>query len=88
MTGRCQQWTHIDCYGLKELPQEGKDWLCEACKLASEDQTCYVCCKTGGMMKQGVCARWVHPICVMFTNELTVDNDMRACNLDKLDPER
>ena len=39
-------------------------------------------------MKQGVCARWVHPICVMFTNELTVDNDMRACNLDKLDPER
>ena len=39
-------------------------------------------------MKLSVCHRWVHPICVMFTCELTVDDNMRACNLDALNPER
>ena len=39
-------------------------------------------------MKLSVCKKWVHPICVMFTSELTVNNDMRACNLEALDPDR
>ena len=40
------------------------------------------------MMKRSTCGQWVHPICVSFTNELTVNNEMRACNLNDLNPDR
>ena len=57
--------------------------------LLIERPTCVLCFKKKGLMKRGVFGDWVHPICVLFTPELTVNaSDGRANNLDSLHPER
>jgi hypothetical protein len=40
------------------------------------------------MLKRSVCGQWTHPICVLFTVELTVDGAARADNLGDMDPDR
>lgn len=52
---------------------------------------CVLCFKTAGSLKRiaGKSRGWAHPICVLFTNELTLDSDTcRANNIKALHPDR
>lgn len=84
--GECQEWVHVACYGLRSIPEGA--FICEACELPEAHKTCVICKKSDGLMKKSVCGKFVHPCCVLFTNELTVDDDMRVNNLDEIDSER
>lgn len=33
---------------------------------------CGLCYRAGGLMKRGTCGTWTHPVCVLFTPELTI----------------
>jgi hypothetical protein len=39
-------------------------------------------------MKKSTCGHFIHPMCVLFTPELTLDENGRANNIVKLDKER
>ena len=50
---------------------------------------CGLCFKADGLMKRSTCGVWTHPVCVLFTCELTLDdNSGRANNLHSLDKAR
>ena len=83
--GQCGEWVHIECYGLS-CPPSGL-WMCEGCADKSTKR-CYICSKSGGMLRRSTCGHWTHPICVMFTSELTVNDDQRPDNLACIDTER
>eukprot|EP01041_Mallomonas_annulata_P002758 gene2759-5436_t len=97
--GPCGLCVHQDCYGLECIPDG--DFYCEGCEERRQhchngatevDMTmatvCVLCQQADGMMKRSTCRQWVHPICVSYTAELTVDRRMRANNLQDLDRER
>jgi hypothetical protein len=57
--------------------------------MEQDDFKCYLCQQLGGLMRLASCGRLVHPCCVLYCSELTVDEvSMRANNLNRLDPER
>lgn len=91
-SGPCKSYVHCACYGLGALGREDR-FECEGCwsaRMSSTRECCVLCKSPGGLLRmshQG--DAWVHPICVLFTPELTVDDDsLRANNLNKLDPDR
>lgn len=56
--------------------------------MSSMARRCVLCRRAGGLMKRSACNQWTHPLCVMFTPELTVDANMRANNLAAVDAYR
>lgn len=75
----------MECYGLAEIPSA--DFYCESCLAVDEaaaSTKCILCFSRLGIMRRSTCGQWVHPICVLFTPELIVDDNMRACNLNHL----
>jgi hypothetical protein len=90
--GPCGSYVHCACYGLgAALPDDRFE--CEGCwssRMTSTKECCSLCKSNGGLLRLSQQENaWVHPICVLFTPELTVDDrSLRANNLDKLDPDR
>jgi hypothetical protein len=85
--GACKGASHIECYGLSTVPTN--NFYCEGCLDCATDKTCVLCRVSGGLLRLSTCGSWTHPVCVLFTSELTVDEtSMRANNLNKLDRER
>jgi hypothetical protein len=79
--GLCGACVHLSCYGLDAVP-EG-DFYCESCRVVRRGgkPTCALCFRPGGLMRRSVCKqRWFHPVCVLFTPELTLDDSSRRLN--------
>lgn len=102
--GRCGQSVHLSCFGLKEVPT-GKFYCdgCSYDNLRSEyviqRSRCYLCNRSEGFLckiiehknnpKLKPSDQFVHLICVLFINELTLDPDsLKPNNLLHLDKER
>ena len=85
--GKCNSAVHIQCYGLNQVPVS--KFVCEGCRANDISAICVLCQNNGGLMRRSECGRWVHPVCVLFTGELTVgEQSMRANNLSSLNRER
>jgi hypothetical protein len=51
--------------------------------------SCALCFQAGSLMKRSSCGRWTHPVCVLFTPELTVNEvTHRPDNISALSVER
>lgn len=89
--GPCGCFTHLTCYGMKQVPS-ADNFYCDSCAYVLETQKvlrCTLCRQSGGMLRRSPDRRWVHPICVLFTPELTTDpKTMLVTDLSALDPER
>eukprot|EP01040_Poterioochromonas_malhamensis_P012069 gene12069-13191_t len=101
--GSCKQCFHPDCYGIEEdedkeeeFDEESKERniiTCEYCQYQQKNKfapkrSCVLCFQSSGLLKLSTCKQWFHPICVLFTAELTLTDDGRANNLSRLNPER
>lgn len=85
--GHCNTAVHIQCYGLDDVPPSR--FFCEGCSAQDVVVKCILCLKSGGLFRKSECGQWVHPVCVLFTGELTVgERSMRANNLSSLKRER
>jgi hypothetical protein len=99
----CKLFTHLSCYGLE--PQHfssSSSFSCDSCKYLNEvgrsrprpPLVCHLCSQETGMMRRGGRERekgqWVHPLCVLYTPELTLDADhsMLPTDLSCLDRDR
>ena len=93
----CNLAFHQQCYGVKHVPPD--DFYCEICqhfetrknsfKTSPERLKRNAChlCPTGWLpLQKSVSGKWVHPQCVMFTNETFFENDRP--NIRSLDPAR
>jgi hypothetical protein len=89
--GFCSSLVHKNCFGLKYLSSLNPLFVCDGCKCTKNQgnlQTCSLCCSKGGLMKKSIDGRFQHIICVIFCNELTVDENMCPNNLNDLNPDR
>lgn len=101
--GSCKQCFHPDCYGIgedddkeeefDEDSKQGNIITCEYCQYQQKNKfapkrSCVLCFQSSGLLKLSTCKQWFHPICVLFTAELTLTDDGRANNLSRLNPER
>lgn len=94
-SGGCGCLVHISCYGFFASPR--LPWSCESCrfkaaKVAAVPPKCELCkCSTGMLRRAEGCDshKWAHPICVIFTPELTLDTtSMRPNNLGMINCDR
>ena len=92
----CNNAVHQSCYGLKQVPEN--EFYCEPCELRLNTKSadgifpkCVLCFKRGGLLKRCLNNEWVHQICVLFTSELHLDDnmcfdgDLRLLNKDRHD---
>lgn len=86
----CNQFVHVSCYGLQLSPKL-REFQCDMC-LLSVSPKCQLCFREGGILRKVISSRgtWVHPLCVLYTPELTlnVDHQMRPNDISCLDPDR
>lgn len=103
--GLCGSCIHLSCYGLLSDGVPEGDFFCESCaELQSgadrgkktekkhhnyRKPTCGLCFRAGGLMKRSTCGMWTHPVCVLFTPELTVcPREHRPDNVASLSKDR
>lgn len=68
----CKVSVHKQCYGAQGSPQK---WKCSPCRSGKSGfAKCQLCLTKGGAMKQTKCNNWVHVICALFTNGVTISN--------------
>lgn len=48
----CEAAVHMQCFGIKALPEE--DWFCDVCRLKPESPTCALCLQPKGILKSTV----------------------------------
>jgi hypothetical protein len=97
--GDCEEYVHMSCFGLQCKPVG--DWYCDGCLPENRAKfiqpKCILCKQQSGLMR---CAKkgnndnssssssYTHLMCVLWTPELTVDENMQANNLPAIDPHR
>lgn len=95
----CKLFVHLSCYGL-ELSTNLTNFQCESCHVTrtstsgqnSYKPKCQLCYQKAGMLRKvpSTSNTWVHPLCVLYTPELTlnVNNFMKPNEISGLDPDR
>lgn len=102
--GLCGSCIHVSCYGLLSQGVPEGDFFCEGCaelrniqlplkdsrqKQSTRKPSCGLCFRAGGLVKRGTCGTWAHPVCVLFTPELTICPDTnRPDNITSLNKDR
>lgn len=102
--GPCQACVHVSCYlgePFLECREKMKkllalDFYCDGCKaknsnnsMSSSDPKCGLCNVGSGLLKYNPSGFYFHPVCVLFTPELTVDvRNMQLNNIHSVDPYR
>lgn len=84
----CNSSFHPICYGYKVYRKIDKKYFCEECyenKINSKKSvnSCYLCGHTYGLKKRSLCGEWYHPVCLVYTHELTVDTSDGVWEYDK-----
>ena len=91
--GLCGACIHVSCYGLLRDGVPEGEFYCESCEAlrtaAAYKPVCKLCYQAGGLMKRSTSQEWTHPVCVLFTPELTVCLETnRPDNIRSLLPDR
>lgn len=60
--GTCNRAVHQTCYGILQIPVG--DWRCDAC-LCAYKGPCFLCRRSGGIMRQARGGEWVHVLCAL-----------------------
>ncbi|KPM11627.1 PHD finger protein 2 [Sarcoptes scabiei] len=89
----CGISVHELCYGITVEDDESvhsdassastEPWFCDPCKVGVTNPECDLCPNLGGIFKMSDNRRWVHMVCVLYSNDVTFI-DRERLNFPKL----